>query len=658
MTFRTALGYHQQGFWHQAEILYQEILRLDPQNSEVLHLLGVLASQNGNHQRAVDYIGQAIAQQPSNPNFHFNFGVSLEELGKIREAADSYGRATSLDARYADALLNQGNCLAQLGDQVGAEVAYRLAISARPAYAAAHSNLGNLLQEKGNLNEAWLSHVRAVEHDPEVATYHFNLGNVFKELNQFGAALASYDRALGLESQYVAAWVNKARVLMDLGSFEDALFNYEQLIVLSPQDAKWRSNRGNALVALRRLDEAIECFERAIEIDPGDPQSYMNMGNALIGLGRYDAAIECLRRAVSIDPGYAEAHSNLGSALKTVGRFSEAFDQYNRAIRLEPKLAEAHWNKGLTQLLLGDFRNGWRSYEWRWKTKESLRLSRDFAQPLWLGQGNLAGKTILVHCEQGLGDTIQFCRYLPLLAAQGAKVVFELPRVLLSLLQKLPGVDMFVIQGEGLPHTDIHCPLLSLPLAFKSTPDNFPSPEGYLEPEPLKKARWSEWLGKKTKQRIGLVWSGNAKHKNDHNRSIPLRMMLAHLPAQFEYVSLQREIDDTDRHLLVLNPHIRYVGLGLEDFADTAALCGLMDVVISVDTSVAHLSGALGLPTWLLLPHLPDWRWLLDREESPWYSSMSLYRQETARDWGQVLARVEASLTRLRIESSREMSEV
>jgi len=647
MTFRTALGYHQRGLLDRAEILYLEILRSDPQNFEVLQLLGVLASQKGNHTRAVEYIGYAIAQQPSNPHLHFNLGVSLEELGMIKEAADSYGRATSLDTRYADALLNQGNCLVRLGDQVEAELAYRFAIAARPSYAAAHSNLGNLLQEKGHLHDALSSHVQAVECDPEVATYHFNLGNVLKELNQFGPALASYDRALGLEPEYVAAWKNKGGAFIDLGRFEEALFCFEKSIALQSRDAKGYSNLGNALVGLRRFEEAITSFDRAIEIDPGDPQSYMNMGNALIGAGRPDAAIECLTRAVSIDTQYAEAYSNLGSALKSAGRFDEAFDQYDRAILLQPKLAEAHLNKGLTQLLLGDFLSGWHSYESRWRTKESLRSARDFAQPLWVGEGPLAGKTILVHCEQGLGDTIQFCRYLPLLAARGATVVFELPRVLLGLLQNLPSIDQFITQGEDLPPTDIHCPLLSLPLAFESTLDNIPSPGGYLKPEPLKMARWSEWLGEKAKPRIGLVWSGNAQHKNDHNRSIPLISMLPHLPAQFDYVSLQREISEADRHQLAFNPHIRHAGLGLEDFRDTAALCSLMDLVISVDTSVAHLSGALGLPTWLLLPHLPDWRWLLHREDSPWYSSAKLYRQETARDWEQVLKRVYSALQRL-----------
>jgi hypothetical protein len=224
-------------------------------------------------------------------------------------------------------------------------------------------------------------------------------------------------------------------------------------------------------------------------------------------------------------------------------------------------------------------------------------------------------------------------------------VVLTLPRVLLGLLQNLPGVDQFVVQGEALPSTDVQCPLLSLPLAFETTLATVPSPDGYLAPDPLKLARWSDWLGEKTRPRIGLVWGGNAQHKNDHNRSIPLASLLSYLPAPFEYVSLQREVRDADQHLLGLHPEIRHVGSALEDFTDTAALCALMDLVISVDTSVVHLSGALGRPTWVLLPYLPDWRWLLEREDTPWYASAKLYRQAVAGDWGPVLEQVRRDLS-------------
>ena len=280
-----------------------------------------------------------------------------------------------------------------------------------------------------------------------------------------------------------------------------------------------------------------------------------------------------------------------------------------------------------------------------------MRNPSDFSQPLWLGQAEfggiegLAGKTILVHSEQGLGDTIQFSRYLPLLAEHGARVVFELPAALFGALRGVTGVSDFVVKGQTLPAADFHCPLLSLPLAFKTTLESIPSPGPYLKADALKVKQWSERLGLKSRPRIGLVWSGNAQHKNDHNRSISLELLLSQLPDRFDWVSLQREVRDADRQALELHPSIRHFGTELADFTDTAALCELMDLVISVDTSVAHLSGALGRPTWVLLPNVPDWRWLLDRDDSPWYACIKLYRQREPSEWSPVIARVALALS-------------
>jgi hypothetical protein len=353
---------------------------------------------------------------------------------------------------------------------------------------------------------------------------------------------------------------------------------------------------------------------------------------------------------MDIRPDLPESFSDLGVALAGLKRSREAASYYDKAINLDPEYAEAHWNKSLLFLLMGDFDSGWKSYEWRWKIPGLMRDLADFSQPLWLGQAEfggiegLAGKTILVHSEQGLGDTIQFARYLLLLAENGARVVFELPAALFGALRGVTGVNDFVVRGQTLPAADFHCPLLSLPLAFKTTLESIPSPGPYLKADALKVKQWSERLGLKSSPRIGLVWSGNAQHKNDHNRSIPLELLLSRLPERFDWVSLQRELREDDQRVLELHPHIRHFGDELEDFTDTAALCEQMDLVISVDTSVAHLSGALGRPTWVLLPHVPDWRWLLDRDDSPWYRCMKLYRQPAPGNWGSVMAQVAYSL--------------
>ena len=657
--FQEGLTLHQQGVLDRAAVLYQEVLQSEPDHADSLHLLGVVASQLGNYSAAIDFIRRAIKLQPDNPHFHFNLGVSKEGLGQLSEAVESFLIAISLDSRNADAYLNCGNCLHCLGDAESAVEAFRQAISVRPTYAAAHSNLGNALQDMVRWDESIESHHRAVELAPNVALFHFNLGNALKAIQRYPAALQSYETALRLQPDHAGALGNQGAVLMELGLVEEALTSFEQLTVLRPGDAKAHSNLGNALVAQKRFGDAIRRFEHANTIAPADSQIYMNWANALVGIGDIAAAIDRLKNALAIDPEYAEAYSNLGSALKALGQFASAIEHFDRAIYLEPSLAEAHWNKGLALLLLGDLQAGWSLYEWRLQTKEYLKNPSTFAQPLWLGQAafggieGLAGKTILVHSEQGLGDTIQFARYLPLLADRGARVIFELPQVLLGSLQRIPGVDEFLVKGQALPAADFHCPLLSLPLAFKTTLESIPSPGPYLEADAEKVKQWSGRLGRKSRPRIGLVWSGNTQHKNDHNRSIPLELLLTQLPDRFEWVSLQREVRETDQRVLEFNSRVHHFGSELEDFTDTAALCALMDLVISVDTSVAHLSGALGRPTWVLLPHVPDWRWLLDREDSPWYACVRLYRQPAPGDWSPVMGQIEHSLNQFLINHQR-----
>ena len=324
----------------------------------------------------------------------------------------------------------------------------------------------------------------------------------------------------------------------------------------------------------------------------------------------------------------------------------EALDSYDQAIALEPDSAEALWNKSLTLLLIGDFDQGWPLYEHRWDNKTLGLKKRIVPQPLWLGVESLNGKTILLHAEQGLGDTIQFCRYAKLVSELGARVVLEAPVALMPILTMLEGVDSLIQEQQPLPDFDYHCPLLSLPLALKTTVQTIPSSGSYLQTEPEKISTWTQKLGKKIRPRVGLVWSGNAKHKNDSNRSITLQQLYSFLPDGYDYISLHKEIRPSDQEVLNNQIGITTFCTELHDFSDTAALCELMDVVISVDTSVAHLASALGKETWILLPYAPDWRWFLDQQNSPWYQSARLYRQDERREWNNVLNNIAADLNR------------
>jgi TPR repeat len=387
----------------------------------------------------------------------------------------------------------------------------------------------------------------------------------------------------------------------------------------------------------------VASYDRAIEIKPDYADAYSNRGIALKDLKRFEEALASYDRAIEIQPDYAEAYSNRGVALQELKRVEEAVASYDRAIAIQPDYASAYWNKSLALLLVGQFDQGWKLYEWRWKRDTFTTPKRNFPHPLWLGAEDLADKTILLHAEQGLGDTIQFCRYAKLVKERRARVALEVPKALLSLLSGLEGVDVLIEKGQALPAFDYHCPLLSLPLAFKTDLTSIPSPKPYLAASTQKCEEWGQRLGVKRKPRVGLVWSGSTVHKNDHNRSLTLQQLLPYLPVGCEYVSLQKEVREVDKPVLE-GGDIRHYGDELKDYTDTAALCELMDLVISVDTSVVHLAGALGKSTWVLLPYAPDWRWLLDTDASPWYASIELYRQAEDLSWGPVLERVSKDL--------------
>jgi len=427
------------------------------------------------------------------------------------------------------------------------------------------------------------------------------------------------------------------------GRLAQAKALYEQVLAKQPQHSGALHLLGVIAAQSRNPAMAVELIGKAIEINPNDPLAYSNRANALKELKRFDAALASYDKAIILQPDDMQAHLNRGYTLQQLMRLDAALASFDKAIALQPDCAEAWCSKAVALLLKGEFGLGWEMFEWRWKLTKSALKARPFSQPLWLGKEPLAGRTVLLHAEQGFGDTIQFCRYAKLVADTGARVILEVPKPLSGLLEGLEGVTQLVETGETLPAFDYHCPLLSLPLAFKTGLASIPGSSPYLSSDAGKRRQWSELLGAKTRPRIGLVWSGSTFHKNDRNRSLTLAAVLRHLPDEFEYVSLQKEVREVDTDALN-NSTVRHYGDRLADFAETAALCDLMDIVVSVDTSVAHLAGALGRTTWLLLPYVPDWRWMLDRDDSPWYQSFKLYRQSEDRQWEPVLHNVATDL--------------
>lgn len=384
----------------------------------------------------------------------------------------------------------------------------------------------------------------------------------------------------------------------------------------------------------------------AVAESPGYMEAHCNRGNVFHQLEKWEQALECFDVALGISPNDAFLHSNRGVVLKELGRLDESLASFDRAVALRPDHAAARFNRGTLLLARGELTHGFADYEWRWEDKSGsvYKERRTFSAPRWQGGESLQDKTVLLYAEQGYGDTLQFCRYAPLVAGLGAHVMLEVHAPLVTLLADLPGLTRLIPRGAPLPHVDFQLPLMSAPLALGTTLDTIPLADRYLTSDPSKVEEWQARLGRKTAPRVGLAWSGNAAHVNDRRRSISLGQLLAALPAGFEYVSLQRDVRERDRAVMQAHPEVLTLADDTHDFSDLAALCMCMDLVISVDTSVAHLAGALGLATWILLPSHPDWRWLLQRSDSPWYSSVTLYRQAERGEWQTALQRIAADL--------------
>ncbi|MDB9891044.1 tetratricopeptide repeat protein [Alphaproteobacteria bacterium] len=485
---------------------------------------------------------------------------------------------------------------------------------------------------------------RAISLKPDYAEALNNRGIVFKELRRFDEAIADYDKAISLKPDYVDALYNRGIIFKELRRFDEAIADYDKTISLKPNHIEALNNRGLVMQELKSFDDAIADYDRAVSLKPDNVNALYNRGLVMQELKRFDEAMTDYDKAISLKPDYIDALNNRGLVLQELRRFDEAEANYDKAISLQPDYVDAPLNKALQLLLQGEFASGWEHYEWRWKATQLSSLARKFAQPLWLGKEDLRDKTILLHWEQGLGDTIQFSRYAQTIANLGCKTILEVQEPLFELMTGIEGVDELIANGTDLPPFDFYCPLMSLPLALGTTLKTIPSATSYLRSTDDKLAKWSNRLGPKSKPRVGIMWSGNPIHKNDHNRSISLEKILDAVPEGFEIVSLQKEVRENDLNVLEHSKQVQHFGAELDDFTDTAAFCELMDVIVSVDTSVAHLAGALGKPVYLLLPYTPDFRWLLDRHDSPWYPSMTLLRQGPERLWEPVLDEVTVRL--------------
>ena len=517
------------------------------------------------------------------------------------------------------------------------------AVAVRPDHADAHYNRGVALEELGRPEEALASYDRALACRRDHVGAHYNRGVVLGQLERTEEAAASYARAVALQPDHAEAHHNRGVALAELGRASEALASYDQAIALRPQYASAYNHRGAALAALGRQVEALQSYDRAIALKPDYAGAYDNRGVALMELDRVPDALASHERALALQPDSAQAHYHRGNALRALHRHPEAVASYRRALELEPEHASAHWNLADCLLLLGDFVQGWKEYEWRWKFEAQARPTAPL-QPVWLGHEPLAGRTILLQSELGLGDTLLFCRYAEQVAGLGARVILQVQPPLVPLLSGMQGVAEVVPAGMPPPAFDYRCPMMSLPLAFRTDLATIPASVPYVRSDPSRVAAWAERLGAKERRRIALVWSGSAKIVND-KRSMRLSDVVALLRDGVDWLSLQKEVPQGDAALLASRADIGHLGAELNDFADTAAVLDMVDLVLTIDTSVANLAGAMARPVWIMLPYSPhDWRWLLERSDSPWYPTARLFRQPRPGDWSGVIDRVGAAL--------------
>jgi tetratricopeptide (TPR) repeat protein len=495
----------------------------------------------------------------------------------------------------------------------------------------------------------------ALARDPGAADAHHLLGRLDQRGGDRRAALARFDRAIALDAGPAAFHHSRARVLLELGQCAAALESAERAIVRQPAPARHHCTHATALIGLRRFVEAVAGFDRAIARDPALAEAHLNRGVALLECDAVEAALESLDRALALHPDDALAHDNRGTALSRLGRVAEAAQSHARALARDPGRIEAQWNLGLCQLRLGDLPRGWEGFESRLRVPGFAPRLRRFRQPIWRGGSDLAGRTILLHDEQGFGDTIQFARYVPMVAALGARVVLAVQPQLARLFAGFPGVAHHAVVGAELPPFHRHCPLPSLPAAFGTRLDTIPWTGPYLAAPPALAAAWAARLGPRRRPRIGLVWAGGARPAQPElagvnaRRNLPLAALAALAGVPADFVSLQKgaaaeaELAARQRDGWA-GPVIADPVDAIDDFADTAALIAALDLVVAVDTAVAHLAGAMGKPVWLLSRFDSCWRWMLDRDDSPWYPTLRLFRQVRPGDWGEVMGRVVVAL--------------
>jgi tetratricopeptide (TPR) repeat protein len=649
LALQSAVAAHQTGDLAQARRLYKTALAAAPENFDALHLLGLVESDLGQHAEAARLIGRALRLRANWAPVHTNLGNVLAKAGRTEEALASYDRALTLDAADVLAWTNRGNALAALGQAEAALASHDKALALAPGNAEAQYNRAAVLDALERPEEALAAYDRAIANAPDYADAHFNRGNTLMKLDRLEDAQASFARVVAIDPSRHAAWFTLGQLQTEQKHYHDAIASFEQVLTLQPRDADALKRLGLLHFEVKQYYEALACFERVLALKPDDPEMHNARGVTLEILRRMDDAMQSYDQALALKPAdpkfRVHVMVNRGTLFSWGGDSETALACAREALAIVPDHVNAHFLAATSQLRLGDLQAGWAGHEWRLRLpQEILTAQAPSDRPQWRGETALAGRTILVRAEQGFGDTLQFCRFIRPLAAAGGRVVFEVQPGLWRFLHGLAGVAELIAWGDPLPAHELQCPLLSLPYVFGTELSTIPCEVPYVQPDRALLDTWARRLGPRDKPRVGLAWSGNLRNVSGVDRPIPLPRLLPGLPLGFSYHCLQKEIFGPDEAVLRTRADIVVHSAAFNDFADTAALMSQMDLVVSIDTAIAHLAGALGLPVWILLSQAADWRWLIGRSDSPWYPTARLFRQESPEDWDGMVHALRAAL--------------
>jgi tetratricopeptide (TPR) repeat protein len=645
---RQALAAYEAGLYQRAEVILRQIVEQRPDDASAWHLRGLTASRSGDLRHAVKHLLRAVESDKGNAAYCGALAEALSQLGRDADAVGPWQRAVDIDPENPAWRAGLAHCLLRQGRYGDAVPHFCAAAYAAPADAGLQAAYGYALQRLGSAAAAATQYRAALAIDPMLHVARLNLAAALRDTGDNEGAIAQCLQVLEHMPRSMTALNNLGAALCSLGRNDEAIRHLRVALQCEPENLTALHNMGVALTAAGAPREAETCLRKALILQPDSPDVHRSLANLMRTSGRIEEAAQHYRAVIDGQPLDFRSYGNLGLALLNLNRPLDAIAVYEKALALGPEQSDIRMSLGIAQLLVGDFANGWVNYDARWQGARAADWRPELRLPRWQGRTNAAENppTVLVHAEQGFGDTVHFCRYLPLVAATGARVVFECQPPLASLMATLampaPSPDFRIIApADPALDADFHVPLLSLPTIFGTTLETIPARVPYLSVPPAKSALWAAdaTIGEmKNALRIGLVWSGNPGRQDDHMRSCPVGALAPLFDVEnVQFYGLAKEAPAANAAVVDLGPR-------LADFGDTAAVMGRLDLVISVDTASAHLAGALGRPVWVMLGFAADWRYLLDRDDSPWYPTMRLFRQDTSGDWLSVTRRIAGEL--------------